>query len=63
MRIKTAQKVPFIQSGVKVSSKPAGLVTNTVPHRINNTTEKTRMIHFAALPRYVPESSAMDAPL
>ena len=40
----------------------AGLVTKTVPHSTSRMTEKTRMIHLAAFPRYTPDSSATDAP-
>ena len=58
-----AQKVPFIHgTGISASNSAAGLVTKTVPHKTSRTTEKIRMTHFATLPRYSPESSAMDAP-
>ena len=54
--------MPFIQPGVSLSSSAAGLVTNTVPQSTSNITEKARMSHMVPLPRYTPDSSAMDAP-
>ena len=44
------------------ASSAAGLVVNTAPTRISSITENTRMICFAAEPKYFPTISDTDAP-
>ena len=46
----------------RVTIRPAGPTANTVPTMISSTTENTRMMFCMTGPRYLPVTSAMDAP-
>ena len=45
-----------------VTIRPAGPTANTVPTMISSTTENTRITFCIVWPRYLPVTSAMDAP-
>ena len=46
----------------RVTIRPAGPTANTVPTMISSTTENTRMMFCITGPRYLPVTSAMEAP-